>query len=259
MSIRIAIGQFNELTEEKLRFAAQIGATGIQMNTPDAARRRALGGRGPARPGRAGPRRTGSKFEAIENVPVHFYDKVDAGPAGPRRADRELLATRSARSARAGIPVLGYHFMPNSVWRTERLAPGRGGAGCTAFDMAAGRRRRRGRGAAAVPADERSAGRSAMPVFGTDEAVIDAETMWANYDYFITRRAAGGRGGGRDASRCIPTIRRCRCSAASRGSSTSRPASSGPRSSARAARPGRSTSASAAARRCRAARPTCAR
>ena len=36
----------------------------------------------------------------------------------------------------AGIPVLGYHFMPNSVWRTERMAPGRGGAGCTQFDMA---------------------------------------------------------------------------------------------------------------------------
>ncbi|MHB1101279.1 MAG: hypothetical protein ACYC0C_00580 [Devosia sp.] len=34
MSIRIAVGQFHELTEEKLRFAAQIGATGIQMNAP---------------------------------------------------------------------------------------------------------------------------------------------------------------------------------------------------------------------------------
>ena len=32
--MRIAIGQFNELTEEKLRFAAQIGVTGVQMNTP---------------------------------------------------------------------------------------------------------------------------------------------------------------------------------------------------------------------------------
>ncbi len=32
--IRIAVGQFNELTEEKLRFAAQIGVSGIQLNTP---------------------------------------------------------------------------------------------------------------------------------------------------------------------------------------------------------------------------------
>jgi mannonate dehydratase len=29
MSIRIAVGQFHELTDERLRFAAQIGATGI--------------------------------------------------------------------------------------------------------------------------------------------------------------------------------------------------------------------------------------
>ena len=32
--IRVAVGQFNELTEEKLRFASQIGVTGIQMNNP---------------------------------------------------------------------------------------------------------------------------------------------------------------------------------------------------------------------------------
>ena len=36
---------------------------------------------------------------------------------------------------RAGIPILGYHFIPNSVWRTPP-AEGRGGARVTAFDMA---------------------------------------------------------------------------------------------------------------------------
>ncbi|MDF2797985.1 MAG: hypothetical protein K0R85_729, partial [Devosia sp.] len=34
MAIRIAVGQFHELSQERLRFAAQIGATGIQMNNP---------------------------------------------------------------------------------------------------------------------------------------------------------------------------------------------------------------------------------
>ncbi|MGN6811832.1 MAG: hypothetical protein ACTHMP_13250, partial [Thermomicrobiales bacterium] len=34
LGMRIAIGQFNELTEEKLLFAAQIGVPGVQMNTP---------------------------------------------------------------------------------------------------------------------------------------------------------------------------------------------------------------------------------
>ena len=33
-SIRIAVGQFNELTADKLQFAAQIGVRGIQLNTP---------------------------------------------------------------------------------------------------------------------------------------------------------------------------------------------------------------------------------
>ena len=34
MSIRVAVGQFHELTEDRLRFALQIGATGLQMNNP---------------------------------------------------------------------------------------------------------------------------------------------------------------------------------------------------------------------------------
>ncbi len=33
-AMRIAVGQFHELTDEKLRFAAQIGVSGIQMNNP---------------------------------------------------------------------------------------------------------------------------------------------------------------------------------------------------------------------------------
>jgi mannonate dehydratase len=32
--IRIVVGQFNELADEKLRFAAQIGVKGVQLNTP---------------------------------------------------------------------------------------------------------------------------------------------------------------------------------------------------------------------------------
>ena len=32
--IRVAIGQFNEMTDEKLRFAAQLGVKSVQMNTP---------------------------------------------------------------------------------------------------------------------------------------------------------------------------------------------------------------------------------
>ena len=182
MSIRIAIGQFNELTEEKLRFAAQIGATGIQMNTPK------LPGDERWRVEDLRPlvERTaahGLAFEAIENVPVHFYDKVMQGLPG-RDAQIEAYCDTIRAVGAAGIPVLGYHFMPNSVWRTERLAPGRGGAGCTAFDMELV-------DAIGSAAELRqflptSLGwQERMPVFGPGEAVIDAETMWANYATFI--------------------------------------------------------------------------
>jgi mannonate dehydratase len=180
MSIRIGIGQFNELTDEKLRFAAQIGATGIQMNTPK------LPGeeRWQVEDLRDLVVRTeahGLKFEAIENVPVHFYDKAMLGLPG-RDAQIEAYCDTIRAVGEAGIPVLGYHFMPNSVWRTERLAPGRGGAGCTAFDMAlveaAGDDVRR-----FLPT---GLGRqSAMPVYGAGEPGVDAEAMWDNYGYFI--------------------------------------------------------------------------
>ena len=132
--IRVAVGQFNELTEEKLRFAAQIGTDGIQMNTPklpgdthwEDADVRALVEKTEAH---------GLTLEAIENVPVHFYDKAMLGLPGRDEQIENYCKTLRA-VGRAGIPILGFHFMPNSVWRTDRMAPGRGGAGCTKFDMA---------------------------------------------------------------------------------------------------------------------------
>ncbi len=61
-----------------------------------------------------------------------------------------------------GIPILGYHWMPNLVWRTSFSTPGRGGAECTAFDMALVEQ---------------------APL--THGRVFTADEMWANYAYFI--------------------------------------------------------------------------
>ncbi len=181
MSIRIAVGQFHVLTEEKLRFAAQIGATGIQMNNPtlpgearwEKSDVRALVDRVKAH---------GLAFEAIENVPTHFYDKVMLGLPG-RDAQIENYNHTIRAVGRAGVPVLGYHFMPNSVWRTEKLAPTRGGAGATQFDQAVVD--------ATDDADLRqfmptTLGHAAsMPVFDRNEPAITEDQMWANYAYFI--------------------------------------------------------------------------
>jgi mannonate dehydratase len=74
------------------------------------------------------------RLEALENTPISFYDQAMLGL--PRRDEQiEHYQATIRNMGQAGIPTLGYHWMPNSVWRTSREAPGRGGALCTAFDM----------------------------------------------------------------------------------------------------------------------------
>lgn len=179
--MRIAVGQFHDLTDEKLRFAAQIGATGIQMNNPslpgdtswEEADIRALVDRVEA---------AGLLFEAIENVPTHFYDKAMLGLPG--RDEQIENYCRTVRNiGRAGIPILGLHFMPNSVWRTERRAPGRGGAGNTRFDMATVEGTDKAGWRSFMPT---TLGRAdSMPVFDERDGIVTADMMWDNYTYFM--------------------------------------------------------------------------
>ena len=183
MAIRVAVGQFHELTEERLRFAAQIGATGLQMNNPTLP--------GDARWEQKDVRAlvdqveaAGLKFEAIENVPTHFYHKAMMGLEGRDEQIENYQATIRA-VARAGVPVLGLHFMPNSVWTTDRAGATRGGAVARQFDMSV------------VEANldnlellrsfmPTTLGRaSSMPLFGKDGPVITEDQMWDNYTYFM--------------------------------------------------------------------------
>ncbi len=180
-AMRIAVGQFHELTDEKLRFARQIGVSGIQMNNPtlpgetfwEEADIRRLVEKVEA---------AGLVFEAIENVPTHFYDKAMLGLPG-RDEQIENYCRTLVNVGRAGVPVLGLHFMPNSVWRTDRKAPGRGGAGNTRFEMA--------KVEGASKADWRSfmpttLGRAdSMPLFNEADGIVTAEAMWSNYTYFM--------------------------------------------------------------------------
>ena len=174
--MRIALGQFNQLTDEKLQFAKQLGVSGVQMNL--------LGHS--SLPGeqqweyedllalRLKTEEYGLKFEAIENVPLHFYDKALLSLPG-RDEQIAHYANTIRNMGRAGIPVLGYHFMPNSVWRTSRTAPGRGGAHVTAFDMALVE--------AATSAEQRQfAGVKGAALL---EQEVTAAQMWENYAYFM--------------------------------------------------------------------------
>ncbi|NJN84802.1 MAG: hypothetical protein HC802_22610 [Caldilineaceae bacterium] len=62
-----------------------------------------------------------------------------------------------------GIPILGYHWMPNSVWRTPEPATLRGGAKGTRFNLA-----------------------EHDPNQLTHARVYSAEEMWENYVYYMS-------------------------------------------------------------------------
>src|SRR6266545_1972244 len=80
-TIRVAIGQFKELSHEQLTFAQQIGASGVLLNTP-------------VLPGdqrwelndlqwlRRRCDQYGLRLEALENVPTSFYDRAMLGLDG---------------------------------------------------------------------------------------------------------------------------------------------------------------------------------
>ena len=178
--MRPAVGQFNELLDEKLRYAAQLGVGGIQMNTPK------FPGdvRWEAKDIRAAVLKCQEfnlVFEAIENVPIHFYQ--DAMLGGPKRDEQIENYRHTIRAvAEGGVPILGYHWMPNSVWRTALRAPGRGGAGCTAFTMsevekAAGPDGIRG----FVAKTDEKLGSLAV----AEQVICDADQLWENYVYFM--------------------------------------------------------------------------
>lgn len=162
MDMRIALGQFNELTEEKMLFIKQVGANDFLMNTPNL-------------PGDAQweyedlidlrrlADRAGLRLMSLENVPLRFYDQAMLGESG-RDCQIEHMKITIQNMGRAGIPILGYHWMPNGVWRTPDPPPLRGGATTSWFDY------------------ERH---KDAPL--THGRLYTAEEMWDNYCFYMER------------------------------------------------------------------------
>ena len=158
--MRLAIGQFSTATDELLQFVRQLGVRDVLLNTAQL-------------PGethwdymdllhlRTRIEDAGLRLAALENVPVGFYADAMLGLPG-RDKQIDEMSTTIRNMGKAGIPILGYHWMPNGVWRTSRTTPGRGGAQVTSFDMA-------------LAAD--------APL--THGRVYTAEEMWANYRYYM--------------------------------------------------------------------------
>ena len=161
--MRLGLGAIHHLDEEILLFARQVGATDIILHTPHQLdsdegefydfRKMVLA--------RQMCEERGLRLYAIENV--HREWLKDAQLGGPRRDEQIENFIKTVRNmGRAGIPVLGYNWLPNGVWRTSRTRPGRGQAQVTAFDH--------------------DLVKDAPP---TEDREYTDEDMWANYEYFI--------------------------------------------------------------------------
>lgn len=166
LPMRVAIGQVNELSDEFLDFAKQMGLQDVQMNLyhlppgmqdtgrlefHDLLRLRT----------RAEDR--GLRLTAIENVPIRFYDKIMLGRPG-REQQLENMQETIRNLGRAGIPIFGYHFIATGVWRTHWDTPIRGGAISNGFKMALAQ--------------------DAPLAFDRE---YHEEEMWANYHWYMER------------------------------------------------------------------------
>ena len=159
-TMRVAIGLPSDATDEHLTFARQLSCEGVVLATParlpgerrweyeDLARLRAW------------VEGFGLRLEAIQNVPHAFWMQVRLGLPG-RDEELEHYQATVRNLGRAGIPVLGYNFRPDPLYRTG-TTPGRGGAQVTTFDRS-------------LVADR--------PL--TYGRAYTAEEMWANHEYFI--------------------------------------------------------------------------
>jgi mannonate dehydratase len=180
--IRLTIGVFRDLIEEDLRFVKQLGADGIIINTPMLTGKPFSNLEANIAKGkhywtkdeppthwefmellrlRTKVEDFGLKLEAIENTPPHFYDKAMLGLTG-RDEQIENYQKTIQNMGKAGISILGYHWMPNFVWRTSSTTPWRGGSRVASFDFNL---------VAEAPL--------------THGRKITHEEMWANYEYFI--------------------------------------------------------------------------
>lgn len=183
--MRVAVGQSPVATDEYLAFAAQIGARGVQFNTPDLpgdhrweyADIKGLVDRVAA---------FGLSVEAVENVPNHFYDKAVYGLPGRDEQIEHVRATIT-NLGRAGVPILGFNFMAQSVWRTGLGPYGRGGATISVYDHEVATNPARRDEIWVARRDQRVADAKDSWVRGAHivDTAIDRDALWANYAYFV--------------------------------------------------------------------------
>lgn len=170
--MRLAYGQIRSVDKEILTNARQMGIDRVQFNLPHDLPADGLWKYEDLARFREACDRYGVIVEAMENMPISFYDKAMLGLEG-RDRQIENVCESIRNLGRAGIPALGYHFSPSFVWRTDNHAPvGRYGATVQAFDL-----------------EMQKQGVDDMDDFGQrrDVAVPDVELLWENFEYFMKR------------------------------------------------------------------------
>ena len=183
--MRIALGQIPAPDEETFLFARQLGVSGVQFNTP-----RLPGAERWAYDDLAALREQcethGLRLEAIENVPNSFYEKCMLGLPG-RDEEVENVRATIRNMGRAGIPVLGFHFIPGSVWRTSVATDGRGGAKVSAFDLDIASDPAHADEIFIARRDRRLLENESFVrrAYFAENVTLDDETVWANFRYFV--------------------------------------------------------------------------
>jgi len=176
VSLRIALCQVRDVTDELAAFGRQLGVTSINVTFPDIPYDRGYWEVSDLIALRERCEERGLTLEVIENFPHETLEPIVRGlPTRDEALDN--LAQSIRNLAAAGIPMLGYHFMPNGVWRTTMAGPARGGATASAYDDALAPR----------------GNTTGWPQEDTgwdgdqDKLVITHEQMWENYRYFLER------------------------------------------------------------------------
>lgn len=169
--MRLAYGQIKTVDRETMMNARQLGINSVQFNLPYDLPAEKCWKYEDLADFKARCDAYGVTVEAMENLPIPFYDKAMLGLPG-RDEQIENVCESIRNLGRVGIPILGYHFSPSFVWRTQNAAPlGRCGAKVQAFDLAL-----------------QQQGIDDMADFGQRRDVpITEEALWENFEYFMKR------------------------------------------------------------------------
>ena len=101
--MKIAVGQLRSLDDEALAFAAQLGATGIQLNNPDLPGERRWEFLD-LRNLRTRVEDAGLELFALENMPNSFFDKAMLGlPGRDEQIENYAETIRNLGRATAGF------------------------------------------------------------------------------------------------------------------------------------------------------------